>query len=190
MKIVFDNIIYSLQKSGGGSVYWTELISRFSKMSTDVVFFDQKESHDNIFRKAIKLQNVKKETKWFLKIRRYLPFTEKIEGNLFFISVIIPGKPESLANQFLDKKYRRNKTIGFAYSPVTETFINFGYIDPLLVFFLLGRFLTFIEGYKNQLCNLIVFILIINFCRSEMSAYLYLVVFISLFFLTKQVNLK
>ena len=86
MKLIFDNIIYSLQKSGGGSVYWTELISRFSKMSTDVVFFDQKESHDNIFRKAIKLQNVKKETKWFLKIRRYLPFTEKIEGKYIFHS--------------------------------------------------------------------------------------------------------
>ena len=31
MKIVFDNIIYSLQKSGGGSVYWTELVKRFVK---------------------------------------------------------------------------------------------------------------------------------------------------------------
>lgn len=109
---------------------------------------------------------------------------------IFIPRAIYPDKPDSLANQFLEKKYGRNKTIGFAYSPVTESFINFGYIGPLLVFFLLGRFLTFIQGYKNQVYNFIVFILIIDFCRSEMSGYLYLVVFISLFFLTKQVKLK
>ena len=28
MKIIYDDIIYSLQKSGGGSVYWTEVTKR------------------------------------------------------------------------------------------------------------------------------------------------------------------
>ena len=86
MKIVFDNIIYSLQKSGGGSVYWTELIKRFSKMNDDTVFFDQKEPNDNIFRKTVDFKNVKTESKWFLSIRRYLPFSEKIKGKFIFHS--------------------------------------------------------------------------------------------------------
>ena len=61
---------------------------------------------------------------------------------------------------------------------------------PILVFLLYGRFLTFMQGYKNQVYNFIVFILIIDFCRSEMSGYLFLVPFISLYFLTKKVKLK
>ena len=86
MKLVLDNIIFSLQKSGGGSVYWTELIKRFSTMNDDTVFFDQKEPNDNIFRKTIDLKNVKTESKWFLSIRRYLPFSEKIKGKFIFHS--------------------------------------------------------------------------------------------------------
>lgn len=37
MKIEFDNIIYSLQKSGGASVYWREITSRISQMDAVVV---------------------------------------------------------------------------------------------------------------------------------------------------------
>lgn len=86
MKIVFDNIIYSLQKSGGGSVYWTELLKRFIKSDNELIFFDQKEPNENIFRKTLDLDKVKKESKWSLAIRRYLPFTEKISGKYIFHS--------------------------------------------------------------------------------------------------------
>lgn len=86
MRLVLDNIIFSLQRSGGGSVYWTELTKRISKMNDDTIFFDQKEPNDNIFRKTIDLKNVEKEAKWVLAIRRYLPFTEKISGNFIFHS--------------------------------------------------------------------------------------------------------
>ena len=37
MRIEFDDIIYSLQKSGGASVYWSELTSRISKMHDVVI---------------------------------------------------------------------------------------------------------------------------------------------------------
>lgn len=86
MKLVLDNIIFSLQKSGGGSVYWIELIKRFGKMSEDIVFYDHEGSDNNIFRKTIELKNVKKETKWSLVIRRYLPFTEKLYDKYIFHS--------------------------------------------------------------------------------------------------------
>ena len=86
MKIVFDNIIYSLQKSGGGSVYWTELSKRFLNIDNEILFFEPKEKFENIFRETLNLKNIKTESKWFLKIRRYMPFTEKIEGRYIFHS--------------------------------------------------------------------------------------------------------
>lgn len=86
MKIVLDNIIYSLQKSGGGSVYWTELIKRFMKSDNELIFFDQKEPNENLFRKTLHLDNLKTESKWSLAIRKYLPFTEKILGKYIFHS--------------------------------------------------------------------------------------------------------
>ena len=74
MKLVLDNIIFSLQKSGGGSVYWTELVKRFMKSDNELVFFDQKEPNDNIFRKTLDLEKVKKDSKLSLSIRRYISF--------------------------------------------------------------------------------------------------------------------
>lgn len=48
MNIVFDNIIFSLQKAGGISIYWTELIKRIVKKD-NVSFYESQNS--NIFRK-------------------------------------------------------------------------------------------------------------------------------------------
>ncbi|KMQ62314.1 hypothetical protein ACM40_08415 [Chryseobacterium sp. BLS98] len=87
MKVVFDNIIYSLQNSGGGSVYWTELIKRFNAdKKLDVIFYEQKEPNYNIFRREFSLHNVEKETFLNLKIRRYLNFTKSIQEKSIFHS--------------------------------------------------------------------------------------------------------
>ena len=86
MKIIFDNIIYSLQRSGGGSVYWTELLKRFKYLNNDNIYYDQIEPNDNLFRTALDLDNVKVESKFTLKIRRYLPFTVKIKEKHIFHS--------------------------------------------------------------------------------------------------------
>ena len=53
MKIVFDNIIYSLQSAGGISLYWTELIKRFQN-DKNIIFFEKK--NKNIFRKNLKIK--------------------------------------------------------------------------------------------------------------------------------------
>ncbi|WP_312716651.1 glycosyltransferase family 4 protein [Sphingobacterium multivorum] len=76
MRIIFDNIIYSLQRSGGGSVYWTELIKRFYSSDIETIFYDSIKS-DNIFRNSLDLGETKKEIKYGLAIRRYLPFYSK-----------------------------------------------------------------------------------------------------------------
>lgn len=87
MKIIFDNIIYSLQKSGGGSVYWTELIKRFNNdKQLEVTFYDQKEANENIFRQDLELNHVQKESFLKLMIRRYLNFTVPIKEKSIFHS--------------------------------------------------------------------------------------------------------
>lgn len=53
MKIVFDNIIYALQRCGGISVVWSNLASRCLKKNLDISFIDYE--NDNISRKGISL---------------------------------------------------------------------------------------------------------------------------------------
>jgi glycosyltransferase involved in cell wall biosynthesis len=81
MKIVFDNIIYSLQSSGGISLYWTELIKRFQN-DKNITFFENK--NKNIFRRNLK---IKTNQECILhKVLRYLPFTKKIPTRSIFHS--------------------------------------------------------------------------------------------------------
>jgi len=53
MKIHFDNIIYSLQRAGGISTYWTELISRLLRDQHDVSFTEL--PHQNISRASLNI---------------------------------------------------------------------------------------------------------------------------------------
>ncbi|MDM1547827.1 glycosyltransferase family 4 protein [Empedobacter falsenii] len=87
MKIVLDNIIFWLQRSGGGSVYWTELVKRFNDNDEiDVSFYDEKEECNNIFRKELRLKNILIEDLLSLRIRRYLNFTKSIKAKSIFHS--------------------------------------------------------------------------------------------------------
>ena len=54
MKLVYDDIIYSLQKSGGGSVYWTEVIRPTLDVAEHYVFDSARE---NIFYKDLNMSN-------------------------------------------------------------------------------------------------------------------------------------
>ena len=80
INIVYDNIIYSLQKAGGISKYWTELIKRQKK---NIVFYELE--NQNIFRNSLKISTLK-ESKIPLLILRYLPFLKKIKSNSIFHS--------------------------------------------------------------------------------------------------------
>lgn len=73
--IVFDNVIFSLQKAGGISVYWSELISRCN--ANEALFFGDKS--DNIFASSLDIdleQEIYPRGVW----RRYLPFWPKLES--------------------------------------------------------------------------------------------------------------
>lgn len=53
MRIVFDNIVYALQKAGGISVVWSNLIKRIAASHENVLFLEY--PNHNISRKAINL---------------------------------------------------------------------------------------------------------------------------------------
>ncbi|KQO20454.1 hypothetical protein ASF10_17425 [Flavobacterium sp. Leaf82] len=56
MNIILDNIIFSLQKSGGISVYWYELIHKVLKQEKiNSLFIEEKSRSENIFRKHLNI---------------------------------------------------------------------------------------------------------------------------------------
>ena len=81
-KIIYDNIIYSLQKTGGISKYWTELIKRISKKKK-ITFYELE--NNNLFRKKLKIKALK-EAIIAPKILRYLPFLKKLSPESIFHS--------------------------------------------------------------------------------------------------------
>jgi mannosyltransferase len=87
MKIIFDNIIFSLQETGGGSVYWTELIKRFCEINESITFVEQNKKERNILRKTINLEgNIVNESKLPLSIIRFLPLLIRIKEKSIFHS--------------------------------------------------------------------------------------------------------
>ena len=74
MRIVFDNIVFSLQRAGGISVVWQELLSRFIKSGQDnLLFIEHPSDVDNVFRKKLDLSSgtiIKVNPRWFM-VERY-----------------------------------------------------------------------------------------------------------------------
>ncbi len=84
MRIVYDNIIFSLQKAGGISKYWFELIKRLvTYKDVEVIFYESE--NQNIFRKNINIP-VHRESLLGTRLIRYLPFTKKIPSKSIFHS--------------------------------------------------------------------------------------------------------
>ena len=81
MKIIFDNIIFDLQKFGGISRYWLEVTNRFKALN-ECYFFNglTNEKISNHF----KLSN--KEAAIPIKFLRYLDFQRKVDGDIFHSS--------------------------------------------------------------------------------------------------------
>ena len=74
MKIYFDNIVFSLQKGGGISVVWKELLSRFmAEGKDDLCFIEHPTDINNQFRRSLDLKGlvITKSSKLFA-IERYI----------------------------------------------------------------------------------------------------------------------
>lgn len=96
MKIVYDNIIYSLQKAGGISAYWSELSSRLQNSGEDIKFYGY--PNDNIFMSYLDI-DVKKETSINYKINRYLNFQKNLpKGSIFHSSYYRTANQKDIVN--------------------------------------------------------------------------------------------
>jgi len=82
LKIIYDNIIFSLQKAGGISIYWYELIKRIQR-SNNIIFFES--CNNNIFRKRINIETID-ESSLYPYLLRYLPFLKKLPSKSIFHS--------------------------------------------------------------------------------------------------------
>lgn len=82
MKIVYDNIIFSLQNAGGISVYWSELIKRALTLS-DITCYES--ANRNIFSSSLKYER-HNESKLPTQIIRYLPFMDSLDTETIFHS--------------------------------------------------------------------------------------------------------
>jgi hypothetical protein len=98
---------------------------------------------------------------------------------LFFIPrLIFTDKPLSLAVQFVNDI---DSTMGYAYSPVTEFFVNFGFIGPFIGFFFIGLIISKIQTLRDQRLNFILFTMILDFCRGEIGTFIYQLIIVSFF---------
>ncbi|WP_439287809.1 O-antigen polymerase [Lonepinella sp. BR2904] len=102
---------------------------------------------------------------------------------VFIPRSIYPEKPTSLANDFVWKKYGNQESIGYAYTPVSEFFINFGALGPAIVYIFIGAFFAYIQMRKSQILHFLVFVTILDFCRGEVATFFYQFLFISFFIL-------
>ena len=83
--IFFDNIVFSLQRAGGVSIVWKELISRIIRSDFSCCFVEYEGRENNIFRNKIDIPKEKiiKKSSFMLRIKRYL--NPKIKEDFPFV---------------------------------------------------------------------------------------------------------
>ena len=109
-------------------------------------------------------------------------------GSTYFLlpfQVIIPriiytNKPSTLGAEFTEKTFGKDFQ-GYAYTPVSEAYLNFGIIGPFIVFFLLAVFLDYIirSFSKSGKLNYVYFLfygLIFDLCRGDFASIFYAIV--------------
>lgn len=104
----------------------------------------------------------------------FLPFQVMIPR------IIYTNKPSTLGAEFTAKTFGKDYQ-GYAYTPVSEAYLNFGIIGPFMVFFLLAVFLDYIirSNSKSGKLNFVYFLfygLIFDLCRGDFASIFYAVV--------------
>jgi len=81
MTIYLDNMIFFLQKAGGISVYWSELVRGLRASDQSIVFIEPAGDSGNMLYGQLECRGVMKQrTRWRPAIERYLPIRTKISG--------------------------------------------------------------------------------------------------------------
>lgn len=88
---------------------------------------------------------------------------------------IYPSKPMGLGSELVVNSTGGGQ--GYAYTPTTEAYLNFGYIGPFVVFFFFGIFLINLVRSVSAQGNLIIYIifysLIFDFMRGDFASFTY-----------------
>ena len=101
MKIYLDNIVFSLQKAGGISVYWKEFLQRILKSDNlDVKIIEYNRAKENFFRNQLSIIYEKFQTRsYFLGIQRYMEVNIKTyEKSIFHSSYYRTSSNKNLIN--------------------------------------------------------------------------------------------
>ena len=103
INVIYDNVVFNLQKAGGISVYWKELIERIQKDdSVKLRVLEYPCAEDNIFRKEIKVNRSQLEIlKPFpnIKISRYInPHVKDNRNTIFHSSYYRTVKGSNIKN--------------------------------------------------------------------------------------------
>ena len=89
MKIIYDNLIYSLQRVGGISVYWYELSKRLlAEQEVDIKFYETGLESQNILRSLLEIDHsaIQKSKRVNLMVERFLKLPAVEEKNVFHSS--------------------------------------------------------------------------------------------------------
>jgi hypothetical protein len=98
--------------------------------------------------------------------------------SLFIPRAFWPEKPESLSLQFMRDAFGAVDMMGYAYTPVTEAFINFSWVGPFIVFAVLSLGMTKLVKHADAHPGLyfICFALVVDFNRGDFGGLFYSVV--------------
>ena len=97
---------------------------------------------------------------------------------LFIPRAIWPDKPESLSLQFMRAAFGTTGMMGYAYTPVTEAVLNFGFIGPLLVFSVISILMVKLVKNADRIPGFyfICFAFVIDFNRGDVGGLFYSIV--------------
>jgi hypothetical protein len=95
--------------------------------------------------------------------------------SLFVPRALWPGKPDSLGLQFLVDAFGTKEWQGFAYTPVTEAYLNFGWAGPLVALSFLGLLAHWIVrgAPAHPARYLIAYALVVEVNRGEFGSAMY-----------------
>jgi len=88
---------------------------------------------------------------------------------------IYPDKPSTLGAEFVEKTFGHGG-MGYAYTPVTEAYLNFGNIGPFIMFILYATFFNWLVRKQTNGFRFYYFILyglIFDFCRGDVASIIY-----------------
>jgi hypothetical protein len=100
--------------------------------------------------------------------------------SLFIPRALWPEKPESLSLQFMRDAFGTTGMMGYAYTPVTEAYINFGWVGPFIFFALLSLGMAKLVKYADirPVLYFICFALIVDFNRGDVGGTFYSIVYV------------